>query len=251
MPVGHRDYDYFGLSTLSKSQAYTTALSLADLICVHSKYLASVLSNRGYRTWVIPEGWSNQNTLLVEPTASQHALNLGWIGTIGQIEDVSPFRRIIVRVLREFPQVGFVVGGDPDVYRLFDSIPENRRLFLPNVNYEYFPYLFSQIDVLLNPMRKIAYNFSLSDRLLMEAGVRCVPWIASPFPASIAWSAGGIIANTPEDWHSYLRWLLLDQNIREKLGNMGHKKAEKREMNHLGDLWYQMIFDTWYRKQHP
>ena len=250
MPIGHRDYDYSGLSTLNKSQAYAASLSLADQICVHSNYLASVLSNKGYRSRVIPEGWTNQNARLAHTTASKHALNLGWIGTAGQIDDISPFRRIIARILREFPQVGLVIGGDPDVYRLFDSIPESRRIFLPDVNYEYYPYLFSQIDILLHPLRKIAYNFSLSDSLLMEAGARGVPWIASPLPAAIAWAAGGIIVDTPGDWHSHLRKLILDQNMRKNLANSGRKKAEARKMNNLVDLWYWTIFDTWYKNKH-
>lgn len=246
MPVEHRDYEYLGLSTLSKTQAYATALSLADQICVHSTYLASVLQNNGYRSKVIPEGWSNQDDLWKKPSVSRHTLNIGWLGTNGQIEDISPIRRIITRVLREFPQVVLVVGGDPDVYRIFDSIPESRRLFLPNVSYEYFPFLFSQIDVLLNPLRSIAYNHSLSDRLLMEAGVRHIPWISSPLPTVIGWAVGGMIANTPEEWHSHLRQLVLDSDIRNKLGDFGRQKAEKREMNCLTGLWYRTICDTWH-----
>jgi len=132
---------------------------------------------------------------------------------------------------------------------MFDALPESRLLFLPSVSYENYPYLFNQIDVLLNPLRDIAYNRSLSDRWLMEAGVSLIPWISSPLPTLVAWGAGGLLANTPEEWHSHLRQLVIDKNLRDKLGSFGRQRAEKREMKNLVDQWYRMIYDTWQEKQ--
>jgi len=249
MPVKHQDYEKMGLSSLAKAKAYTTALLSADQICVPNNYFASLLHNSGYRVKVIPDGWSKENELWDKPSTTRHTLNFGWIGLPGQLDDVAPVRRIITRVLREFPQVQLVIGGDPEVYWMFDSLPESRRLFLPIVSYEDYPYLLSQIDVLLCPLRNNPYNRSLTDRWLMEAGVRRIPWIASSLPSVIAWGDGGVIANNLEEWHSHLRQLVLDHNLRESLGISGRQRAEEREMGKLADLWYHMISDIWREEQ--
>jgi len=100
MSVEHREYEHLGLSTLGKAKAFTSALLLADQICVHSNYLATILQNSGYRAKVIPDGWSDKNQLWDKPSVSRHTLNLGWIGASGQLEDVIPIRRILTRMLR-------------------------------------------------------------------------------------------------------------------------------------------------------
>jgi hypothetical protein len=243
MPIEHRDYEYLGLSTLEKAREYKKALSLADQICVNSNYLASTLRNSGYCVKVIPDGWSNKNALWDKPPLPRDTLNLGWIGISGQLEDLTPIRRIITRIIREFPHVRLVISGDHEVYQLFDSIPESRRLYLPVVSYEHYPYLFNQIDVLINPLRNIAYNCSLSDRWLMEAGIKRIPWVSSPLPAVVEWGAGGVVAKTQDEWHFHLRRLIIDECLRDELGSLGRHKAEKREMNKLIGLWYRMILD--------
>ena len=248
MPVEHPDYEKMGLSTLPKAKAYKMALLLADQICVPSNNFATLLQNSGYRVKVIPDGWCKENDLWDKPSANRHTVNFGWIGLPCQLDDATPVRRIISRVLREFPQVQFVIGGDPEIYQMFDSLPESRRLFLPNVSYEDYPYLVSQIDVLLYPLRNNPYNRTLTDRWIMEAGIRRIPWIASPLPSVVAWSAGGLVANTLVDWHTHLRQLVLDHSLRKSLGSSGRLRAEEREMGKLSDFWYQMIWDLWREK---
>lgn len=241
MPVDHPEYETLGLSTPARAKAYASAQLLADVICVPTEALAATLRSAGYPVKVIPDGWTNSNALWGKPASPRHTVNLGWIGHPGQIEDVAQVRRVIVRVMREFPHVRLVISGDAQVYRLFDSLPESRRLFLPSVSFEDYPYLLGQIDILVVPLRNNAFNRSLSDRRLMEAGIRVIPWVASPLPAFTAWNTGGIIANSPDEWHTYLRQLVLEEDLRASLGQAGRKRTEKRDMRHLGKAWFEMI----------
>jgi glycosyltransferase involved in cell wall biosynthesis len=248
MPVDHPDYDYSGLSTFESARAYKDLLSIADRICVHSEYLRSIYCNVGYEVQVIPDGWSEDNDLWNKPSLPRNTINVGWIGPSGHLEDVAQIRRIITRVLREFPQVRLVIGCDPEVYKLFESIPENRRVFFPAVENDYYPYLLSQIDILLAPLRNIAYNRSLSDRWLLQAGVRRIPWISSPLPTVVSWGTGGLVAETLEEWHILLRQLVSDRNLRDKLGHAGRRKADQRELKNLEEQWYRLVLDTWQQK---
>jgi glycosyltransferase involved in cell wall biosynthesis len=114
-------------------------------------------------------------------------------------------------------------------------------MYLPLVADEEFPYLLSQLDILLVPLRTLPYNLSLADTLLMEAGAKGIPWIASPIPSFRSWSTGGLISESPDEWHLNLRHLVVDAELRSKLGRAGKQAAKAREMSQLADLWLDLI----------
>jgi glycosyltransferase involved in cell wall biosynthesis len=244
MPLNHPLYETRGLGTLARGKAYIAALLLAEKIIVPSLPLAASLQAAGYAVQVIPDGWNRDNELWEKPVPHRHTLNLGWVGNPGQIEDLTTIRRIIVRVLREFPHTRLVVSGDPQAYQFFDSVPESRRLFLPPASYEDYPYLLGQVDILLAPLRNIPFNRSFSDRWLVEAGARGIPWVASPIPAAVAWGAGGLLADRLDEWHTHLRQLILDEELRAALARAGRAQAAGREMGRLGNLWLETIYSV-------
>jgi glycosyltransferase involved in cell wall biosynthesis len=241
MPVNHPEYESIGLGTSFQSKAYAAALLLADIICVPSESLANNFSSVGYPTQVIPDCWPDDDDLWKKPAPRHSMINLGWVGSPGQVEDVFSIRRMIVRVMREFPHVCIVIGGDPDVYRLFDTLPETRRIFLPSINPEDYPYLLRQIDIMLAPFRNTPYNRSKSDHLLVEAGALGIPWIGSPITAHVNWASGGLIANTSDEWHTYLRQLIMDNELRATIGNAGLVKSATRKMSIVIPQWLEMI----------
>jgi glycosyltransferase involved in cell wall biosynthesis len=163
------------------------------------------------------------------------------VGTSGQLEDLLSIRRFIIRIVREFPNTRIVIIGSPQAYRLFENLPENRRMYLPVVAHEEFPYLLSQIDVLLVPLRNLPYNLTLPDTILVEAGAKGIPWIASPIPSFRRWQAGGIISESLDEWHLNLRHLIMDDEFRCGLGDAGKYAAKSREMNCMGRLWLEII----------
>ncbi len=244
LPLDHPDYEELGLGSAPRARAYTSALMLADMVCVPSRVLANALSALGHHVRLVPECLPLEMKRWPRLSPSPHTLNLGWIGQPGQVEDVARVRRMILRVMREFPQVNLVIAGDPRVYQLFDSLPESRRLYLPLVGGEDLPYLLGQVDILLVPLRPTPFNETLSERRLLEAGRMGIPWIASPIPAYVEWHEGGLIASDPDEWHTCLRQLVLDANLRSALGKAGWEKAHTRNLEALGKLWLSVIEET-------
>jgi glycosyltransferase involved in cell wall biosynthesis len=240
-PVSHHEYNLVGLGTQTRSNAYTAALALAQMVSVPSESQAAALKDVVGKISVIPDGWTRQNKLWEKDPHPRDTINLGWVGTSGQLEDLVSIRRYILRIIREFPNTRIVIIGDPQAYRLFDSLPENRRLYLPVLAHEEFPFILSQLDMLLVPLRNLPYNLSLPDTILMEAGARGIPWIASPTPAFRHWPGGGILCENLDEWHLNLRHLIMDSDLRCNLGKAGKHAARLREMNHLGKLWLEMI----------
>jgi glycosyltransferase involved in cell wall biosynthesis len=241
-PVFHQEYAQAGLGTQARSSDYASAISFADLITVSSSMQAAALQEAGKPVFVIPDGWSHQNRLWERIPTPHGTINIGWSGTSGELNDLMLIRRFIIRIIREFSNTRIVIIGNPQAYRLFDCLPENRRMYIPLVAHEEFPYLLSQLDILLVPLRNLPYNLSLPDTILMQAGARGIPWLASPIPAFRDWKNGGLLTDMLDDeWHLNLRHLVMDQELRIKLGRAGREAAKDREMEHLGQLWLDAI----------
>lgn len=241
LPVSHPDYARMGLGTHASSDAFAKALSLADVISVSSHMQVASLEDVADRVHVIPDGWSRQNRLWEKTAVPRPTISLGWVGTSGELDDLFLIRRYIIRILREFADTRLVIVGNPQAYRLFDGLPEHRRKYVPLVSHEEFPYLLSQIDLLMVPLRNLPQNLSMSDTILMEAGAKGIPWIASPIPAFRAWKSGGILPETLDDWHLNLRHLVMDAELRNKLGADGQEAARTREMEYIGRIWFETI----------
>ncbi len=244
MPVSHPFYAKKGLGDAARGRAYATALLLAKAVTVASNEVRETFVQAGHAAYWIPDGWSRNNRLWNKPHNPRHTVNIGWVGHAAQLEDVFEVRRIVLRVMREFPQTQMVVIGNSQAYRLFESLPANRRLYLPMVGHEEYPYLLGQMDVLLVPHRNLPYNVKQSDRLVMEASVKRLPWIASAMPGYLAWGRGGFIAHSPTEWHAYLRQLVLDADMRKALGDEGFLKAQAREQQQIGLKWQQTIAEV-------
>jgi glycosyltransferase involved in cell wall biosynthesis len=241
LPISHPDYSLAGLGTQASNDAYLKALSLADVITVPAQVQVASMQAASDRVRVIPDGWSRQNRLWEKRLAPRGVVSLGWVGTSGELDDLMVIRRYIIRILRESSNTRLVIIGNPQAYRQFDGLPENRRTYIPLVAHEEFPYLLGQLDVLMVPLRNLPQNDSMSDTILMQAGAKGVPWIASPIPAFRDWMQGGIISETFEDWHLNLRHMVMDVELRSRLGKAGQEAAMTREMAYVGRLWMDVI----------
>jgi glycosyltransferase involved in cell wall biosynthesis len=241
LPSSHPDYSLAGLGTQLSNDAYLRAISLADVISIPAQVQVASMEDVSDRVRVIPDGWSRQNKLWEKRSASRGVVSLGWVGTSGELDDLMLIRRYIIRILREFSNTRLVIIGNPQAYRQFEGLPENRRTYIPLVAHEEFPYLLGQLDVLMVPLRNLPQNISMSDTILMQAGAKGIPWVASPTPAFHDWMQGGIISETVDDWHLNLRHLVTDVELRSRLGKAGQEAAATREMEYVGRLWMDAI----------
>lgn len=241
MPVNHPEYNKKGLATPQRARAYASSLLLASMITVPSEEMEKSLSASGYPVKYLPDGWDRTNRLWIRSSNPRKNVNIGLIGEAEPLEDIFEMRRVLLRIMREFPETQLIVIGNPQAYRLFGPLPPNRRYYLPMVSKEEYPYLLAQMDVILVPHRKIPYNLKKADQLLVEAGVKHLPWIASDIPAYVKWAKGGLIAHSLNEWHANLRQLVMDKDLRKNLGDEGAIKAQGREQQLLGQQWQRLI----------
>ena len=241
MPINHPNYSKKGLGSLEKSRSYMAAMLFSNLITVPGEAIANHIRESGYRVEVVPFGWSNKSDQWLKPSPKRSSVNIGLVGIQGNYEDVQQYRRIIVRVMREYPLTRLVVCGDSVTYKLFENVAELRRVFLPSIPDEDMSYVFSQMDILLLPMNNTPYHLNTTDELIMQAGVKAIPWIASPMPDIVRWQAGGVTAESSDEWHSYLRQFVQDKDLRISLGQAGRKMAVTREKSFIGKQWLKVV----------
>ncbi|NPV84669.1 MAG: hypothetical protein HPY45_01495 [Anaerolineae bacterium] len=241
LPIEHPDHEKMGMTTTERVRSYQAVLQLADMVCVASEGLADVFRNKGCQTEVLPEGWSQQNHLWLRPPSARLTVNLGLNLLRGQLQDVAPIRRAIIRVLREFPHTRLVIYGDIEAYQLFDSVPEARKTLLPPADVDDYPGVLAQMDVVLVPMYDTAFNQLRSDRRLVEAGIRRLPWVASPIASHLLWGSGGLIAYTLDEWYTNMQSLVQDEELRARLAKAGHQKAMLRESQSWSKAWQRVI----------
>jgi glycosyltransferase involved in cell wall biosynthesis len=241
LPPDHPGYSQIGPGNPEALRALEAALAQADLLTVASPALAERYRPFARRVEVIPNGWSRANPLWDMRAPRRPTLNIGWIGTLAERQDVALIRQAAIRAVRETPEAMLVIAGEPAIYEEdFAALPESRRLFLPMAPYEDYPFLLAHFDILLAPLRDNAFNQAKSDIKLLEAGVRRIPWVASPRPAYKDWGHGGLFAEKPEDWYAALKRLVEDAALRTQLGAAGRAKAEER-LRAVTDQWAALL----------
>jgi hypothetical protein len=227
------------LQTLNK--AYATALMLADLITVPSDSQAEKLRASGYMVLTIPNGWSVANPYWAAKAA--HAgtpVRVGWFGSSGSLEDLALIRRPLIRLLREFEEgLRLVIVDDQDACQMFDEVSDSLTTFFPCAAHNDIPYLMDQMDILLLPARNGAVNHEFLENMLLYAGVKKIPWLATPQTEAAGWKRGGLICSNTEDWHVNLRQLIIEKDFRQSLGMEGFQAASRREMLIHIYQWYK------------
>jgi tetratricopeptide (TPR) repeat protein len=240
------DFDFRALSngTTSETRAFTAAIQLADIITFPTAQTALKVSTEGFRSLFVPDGWSRSNSLWLKEGPQSARFNIGLFVENGRKEDAALIRRAVIRILREYPQTRLVICGDPEVYSLFDSIPDTRRIFLPIGENEDYPFLLAQTDIHLFPGSDSPEYQMLSDRRCMESGIRKTVWIASPNPAIEEWQVGGFIARSSDDWYTHIKTIISDPDIVLRMAQEGHFKSLEREAAKISRLWSAVLQKT-------
>jgi glycosyltransferase involved in cell wall biosynthesis len=197
------------------------------------------------RVEIIPTSWDRSNPLWDKPAPRRVTFNVGLVGLHVLPKDLMGIKTELARFLREVPQALVVVAQDLRLYEALDTVPEDRRLFLPPGRLDDYPYLLGNFDILLAPRQNSPYHQAGSDQPLLEAGARRIPWVAAPIPAFQEWAVGGLFAEKNGGWYSALQRLAGDAALRAELGEAGRKKAEGRSAEICAGRWLKLFSELW------
>ncbi|NMC12560.1 MAG: tetratricopeptide repeat protein [Chloroflexi bacterium] len=228
LPEDHPAYSQFGRKDSNSIKALNIMLQEAAWVSVPSTVLAQRLKGYTRQVHLIPPAWDRENPFWEKPKPVHSQFTLGWLGTAADRHDLLMIKSELEDYFKKNLQVQLIIAGDANAYEMLDGISETRRQFLPAANPEDYPYILSQFDVQLIPLKDNLFNQAKSDLPLLEAGVLRLPWIASSINAFQEWSEGGLLAEAGQ-WGDAVDRLFNDEQYRLDLGTRGRIKAENRE----------------------
>jgi glycosyltransferase involved in cell wall biosynthesis len=150
----------------------------------------------------------------------------------------------IFNVMDANPNVNILIGGDYEIYNMFDKYPLGRKTFIPPVPYDTYPVMLQMSDIWLAPLEDTVFNRAKSDIKLVDAAAAGIPFLASSLPQYIPWGkeGGSGIASDPKDWQDNLDILVDHPSLRKHLGMVGKKRSGWRESEVYGSLWANILW---------
>jgi glycosyltransferase involved in cell wall biosynthesis len=156
---------------------------------------------------------------------------IGWAGGVSHVPDVQIIVDVIKKVLRDFPQTKFVIGGWNGHYKnvqgrpfyVWEGIPEERFLHLPWVKERLeYPKMLTQFDIGLAPLVDIPFNRCKSNLKFLEYSACGVPTIASqvePYTRTITEGKTGLLVTTEKQklskaWYQAIKTLIENRELR-------------------------------------
>lgn len=219
-------------------------MAMADLVTCVTEPLAAVLRDYAADVRVIPNGLPAQ--YLGHPrdyTAEGRPLYVGWAGTSSTVADLPEAVRALNRI-SQYPRPGGVmvrlVGIGPEQAmglglrgRQIGALGWVERM-------EHYLHAVAEFDVWCAPYRDTAFNGAKFATKFLEASVLGIPLIASdiePYRRVIRHGENGFLVRYEHEWGKYLKRLVDDPGLRQRVGMAARGEASGSIMQALHHQW--------------
>lgn len=219
-------------------------MGIADLVTCCSEPLAAVLRDYAPDVRVIPNGLPAQ--YLGRPrdyTAEGRPLYVGWAGTSSTVAELPEAVRALNRI-SQYSRPGGVqvrlVGIDAGQAmglglkgRQVGALGWVERI-------EHYLHAVSEFDVWVAPYRGTAFNSAKFPTKWLESSVLGIPLIASDTPAYrtvIRHGENGFLVRYEHEWGRYLKQLVDDPGLRQRVGMTARGEASGSIMQALHHQW--------------
>ena len=216
-------------SLLEGAKLYQQALSVADYSIASTRGLQSYM--RRYckgASYIVP------NCILHDerddgerfPLGRDGRIVIGYgSGTSTHNEDFKLCAEAVLRILREFPNVVFVLHGILELPHAFDEF-KDRIIRVDFVPFEEYSRAVARFDINLIPLEGGTFNDCKSNIKFLEASKLGVPSVSSPlaeFRLVIRDGENGFLAATSDEWYRAIRQLVLSSDLRARIGRNARK----------------------------
>jgi glycosyltransferase involved in cell wall biosynthesis len=200
-----------------------------------NQFLRERAAALGVRSYVIRNGLNASQIELsrmaleeASRTTRRVGLRLGYCsGSRTHQNDFRMIAGVLARLLEEFPDVGLVVSGDFDFGEFPEFVPFGGRVeSRPFVDWRRIPSELARFEINLIPLENHDISEGRSNLKYFEAGVLKIPSVASPtqaYRSAIRHGINGLLASTREEWCDALRSLIIDPDLRRRLGDQAYE----------------------------
>jgi len=201
----------------------------ADAVTVTTDRLASVFSEYNDNIHVLPNCidfnvWKPQRT-------NEDEIRIMWSGGCSHYKDLLTISEPLTYILQKYNNVKFIMCGQ-EFSGLTKNIPKDRYEFHEWVPVAAHPYkqMLLNADIAIAPVTDDVFNASKSPVKYFESASLGIPVLASnrpPYSDVIDNWNNGILFGDEDDFEESLDRLIVDKNLRERIGRAG--------MNHIKD----------------
>jgi glycosyltransferase involved in cell wall biosynthesis len=169
-------------------------------------------------------------------------LTVGWSGGARDGADLEMVAEAWANLARRFPDMRFVVQGDPHARTLRDAVPEDRLVYLPWVGVAEHPATLLNVDIACCSVADNGWNRCKSPNKWAEfslAGAACV--VSNTLYGAVVEDAHtALIAESAAEWEESIARLAQDANLRRTI-NLGAQRAIEREHS-IEQTWWRWMW---------
>ena len=220
-------------------------LKLATATTTTTPRLANEIREFTKNVYVIPNAIDYDYYYWNLPKKDDGFVRIGFNGGASHYYDLKLVEGIGKWIIEEFDNTKFVLGGydsrmlnpNPNLL-LYSDGPDNvwtqyKEVLFGN-NYDLnridilrteqvdsYPMLYKDVDILIAPLKNNKFNQSKSELKLIESSAYSIPVIASDvgvYSTAITSAINGFLVRTPGDWKKYLKKLIENKELRQRMG---------------------------------
>lgn len=235
----------------------TTTPRLANEYALFNRRMFVIPNYLDPDLWNQPKSWSTKEWNDYYKRKNDDIIRIGWTGAASHRQDLEMISGIITKLCKKYKNVQFsMLGFTPK--EIFSTIPL-REGTCPHCGaegqleadkgvpvLEYPDKLKSMaFDIGIAPIIETGFNECKSDLKLKEYAAIGVPVVASnikPYSESLKDGVGkrGYLASNGKDWYNYLEMLILDKDLRERLGKNNRRWYEENTIDKHIYKWIEV-----------
>lgn len=242
--------DHYAKKSITLNWKYQTfrAIALADAITVSCQYLKNTYKFLRFfkgKTYVLPNYIDEKIWLRPVKKNQSDIIRIGYVGGMSHKKDLEIIKRPLKAILEEYPNTRFInmgTGGySADDYpiveflhgkNLFEDLPKGKRQYYIGADMKVYPDKLNnlQLDIGLAPLCKNRFTKAKTPIKWMEYALNQTPSICQDFlyKQVINHGVNGYLASTEEDYYNYLKILIENKDLRNKMGKQAQEDLIKK-----------------------
>jgi hypothetical protein len=165
---------------------------------------------------------------------------IGWGGSHGHLEDMAEISVPLMDWLVTQPNVLLHLMCSEPIWRLFDRLPQDKKVYIPPGSIESYYSFLADIDIGIGPLKDTPYNRSRSDVKYLEYAVsEVVPVMKClvPFIASVDHGKTGFLFHDTDELIGILYRLIDDPELMETISRAARQYVidDRSEIKHAID----------------